>query len=172
MPVRSGFRLVARVASANHAGTYEVCTDGAQLTCECPGWTRRTHYPTCPAFRGGTCSCTAHLLDRPPGAAPKDARTCRHVRHVDALIGPLGGLREVNRRLASGAWSVTGENRVEGSDPLKDAVDAFCRAHLIRGAIAAGVEALVRRFAGAVHEPASVSVPDWLGGARAIILRD
>ncbi len=178
---------VAMVASANTPGTqYEVKTDGQQLTCPCNGWTRRTHYAGCAQFNGNTCDCNARALaGRYTGA--RDKRTCRHVREVEVRVAPLGGLRAVIRLLDRGVDLDVPELPVlphiapqRAVDPIKREVADLCARFFGNTSGPAGfshaLEVSIRKFAGGV--PATVGEfvpparPDWLGGGRAILLRD
>lgn len=80
--------MVTRIASHSNPGhAYEIRSNGTDISCECPGWTRQSHLSTCTAMRGGTCSCRASTL-------PKTKRTCRHVREAWRRIGLAGGLAQ------------------------------------------------------------------------------
>lgn len=104
--------LVARVASASSPGSaHEVRTDGAQLTCACPGWTRRTHTRACAAHSGRPCSCGTSLDE-------KATRTCRHTRAVQTRVDSAGGLAAVVRMIRAGSNPMRADTQVmEGAPP-------------------------------------------------------
>jgi hypothetical protein len=82
------YTYLATFESDSAPGTYyDVKTDGEQLTCNCRGWTQQTHYRNCPMASGAKCTCRARVA-----AAPKDMRTCKHVRQVAPQVDALGGI--------------------------------------------------------------------------------
>lgn len=83
------YTTLARIPSSSSSATYEVATEGTHLSCNCPGWTRQTHYHGCPAvIGGGKCEC------RNPSwhSGPKDARVCKHTREIQPFVTRVGGL--------------------------------------------------------------------------------
>lgn len=83
---------IGRVPSESNPDQFwDVHTDGTQLTCQCPGWTRQTHYAPCPAIRGAKCTCRGVSPLYAAGHA-KDTRTCKHVREIQPRVDAAGGI--------------------------------------------------------------------------------
>lgn len=162
------YTLVARVASASDPGrSYDVKTDGERLTCSCPGWTRRTQ--------------------------EDGSRTCRHVREVAPRVAEIGNLSFVARllrrgMLPTGLVSEPVDNTAAPVVALPPAPTATCTLACV-AAFATGPSGTVRcghgrlvlealrdaltRVGGRpLPDTLAVRTPDWLGGGRAIILRD
>lgn len=212
MTTANRYTRIAMVASSNsNRPPYEVAWDGAQLTCPCPGWTRRT------------------------GA--DGSRTCRHVREVQGRVEGLGGIAaalriientgaridvpapppqatvsyaeerritmqaNARRRAEANRAAVLQRHQREEAeqrgrtmerirhmaaqpapDPIHVAASSIAHTRLPYGvgqanlnALVADIVALVRRHAGttaAQTQAPPEPTPDWLGGGRAIILRD
>jgi hypothetical protein len=185
-----GLQVLARVASESEPEKVRtVATDGHNLWCDCPGWTAQTHYPGCRALTGsGTCQCRL-TMNRDP--ATKTLRTCRHLREAQRHVDEAGGLSVVLGMLRMGIdVDLTSETTVAVQRQEREHADAIrAEARLVaqefrrRGSIGPApaadleqrVEAAIRKFAR--QQPASRPAtpsdrPAWLGGARAILLRD
>jgi hypothetical protein len=75
---------LAHFNSSSSDAVYTVATDGTHLSCNCPGWTRQTHFFDCPqVVRGDACTCRASALRR--GAEDRTTRTCKHLRALGRL---------------------------------------------------------------------------------------
>lgn len=163
MTVADRYTRVATVASASDPSkTYEVSTDGKTLTCPCTGWTRRT--------------------------GPNGERTCRHVREVESRLQSVGGLETAIRLIRRGvdvqvdvavgavnAAPVRPEPWYENLDVgVRKLVEDFAGRTVRPVMLAAIDEALKRAMTGQRPHVGNVgrATPDWLGGGRAIILRD
>lgn len=83
-------RLGGFESSSSPGVNYHVSTDGENLSCDCPGWTNQTHYSDCPAvIRGIKCTCRNRVA---LGTAPKESRTCKHLREVAPWVAQNGGI--------------------------------------------------------------------------------
>ena len=189
--------VIARVASASEPGKERVVStdDWERLTCDCPAWTSRTHYLDCPAFRGASCTCNRR--DREVGVGERAGRTCPHVRATLPEVEKAGGMAVVRRMLNAGfEVDLTGPASaaprvvVVPAAELRevDAIGVACRefvakwaprlsTYAFQPALRQEVEALARRFAGKQQPAARVPLPPpdrpaWLGGGRAILIRE
>lgn len=150
------YTLIATVASSRDpTKEYQVKTDGNRLTCSCPRWR---------FARGGDAN-----------------RSCRHTQEVQPRVDALGGIGRVLTLI-----------RAMGASSLDDAIPAGAVGRNPLPAPARtsrpGLRTAERRATGSpapmVNTPpprpapaSQVGVaddirPDWLGGRRAIILRD
>jgi hypothetical protein len=194
------YLLVSRVGSESTPGTlHDVKTDGKQLTCACAGWTRRVHYAACQAVVSGQ-SCNCNTLALRGNQGERTLRTCRHVRHVAREVAALGGFQTVMRMLRSGVDLEIGEASV--SDPqwsgprtpepvtiqqepwfvnLTVGVRELVQEHASRQTkmhLLVAIDEAARRLQAApvgvrpATIPRASARPSWLGGARAILLRD
>lgn len=165
------------------ARPYEVSWshDERRLTCPCPGWTRRTG-------TGGSRTCR-HVED----VAARVTSLGGIDRVLDILRGGQRLYEEVHARAVPQPpvrvpmvppQHVARARRARPTarpDPPRDPILVAAQelaARIVLGrmsqiGVASEIAAVIRRFAGsAAPVVATPAMPDWLGGERAIILRE
>jgi hypothetical protein len=164
------YTLLARVASESDPGhEWEVKTDGVRLTCSCPRW----------------------IFNRPVDGAE---RSCRHTEEVRPRVEAAGGIPAVlamlrrglepalaepaRPRLGRGVREVARPRVGPQATPLSaQPCDLACGNQFFTGSarcrhgrdVVASLASIPQAAQDRAPQPAA---PEWLGGGRAIILRD
>jgi hypothetical protein len=152
---RSRYVLLARVASESEPDVVrEVKTDGEVLSCGCPRWRFNQE---------------------------RDAdghRTCKHTRGVEPHVRAVGGLRAAMALVQAGGTQLLTDRAAQAS---REPCDLECGNRFFTGQprcrhrrnIHQSMASLGRPIAGAPpEEQAPSALPDWLGGGRAILIRE
>ena len=156
------WRRVALVRSASGNDPHDVTTDGTVLRCDCMAWR------FCP-----------------------NPKTCRHVEEVAPRLAELGGISTAYRLLGSGLHLDTTGGRNQTVTPTRRRASLADRIERLIFGLASqqampdhswraewrNLRAEVEAADARVPTAAAVAIvehdaPDWLGGGRAILLRD